>query len=94
METSVQANGGDNKVSLLIQTPVGKWQHPFRPATTISEVIAETIQHFHGQLTAESYELRLKGSETALDVNATLVSLNLDDRTILILVPAVPGGGR
>jgi hypothetical protein len=97
-KVDVNANAGkagdekDRKLHITINTPAGKWQHPFNSDATIREVIAQTVEHFKGSLEPANYELRKKGATTALSPDATLESSGVEDRSDLALVPETGGG--
>jgi len=80
------------KLHLIISTPVGKWQHPFDPQTTVREVIEQILEHFKNSLEPGNYELRAQGSSTGLQREETLAANQIGDKTDLILVPETGGG--
>lgn len=93
--TESEDHGHGHKLKLTIVTPVGKWEAQFEPATTVADVIAKTIEHFHSKLNAsDPYELRKKDSEVALDAGQTLEALGIHDGDILMLVKSTVGGGK
>ena len=78
---------------LVIETPVGDWKHPFRPAETVAEIIKATIDHFRPRLQDGTYELRRKRTNEVLAPEKTLEAYGIEEGEHLVLVPD-DGGGR
>ena len=86
MSISDNKNTEKKELSLIIQTPKGSWETTFPKTTKISEVLSATISHF-GFAPNGSYELRLdKNPNEALNPERTLVSYQIEDNDILVLI--------
>lgn len=86
MSISDKKNKEKNELSLIIQTPKGNWETTFSKTTKISDVLSAVINHF-GFAPNGSYELRLdKNPNEALKPERTLISYQIEDSDILVLV--------
>ncbi|OMP31906.1 hypothetical protein [Mangrovimonas sp. DI 80] len=75
-----------NTLSIVINTPKGKWETTFSKTSKISEVISATVSHFKFANNG-SYELRMDKNPTqALKAERTLVSYKIEDGDVLVFI--------
>jgi hypothetical protein len=74
----------EHRVTIIIETTFGIWEHPFEKTNKIHDVIQAVIEHF-GYAANGNYELRLaREPHHALDPQRTLESYHIVNRDVLI----------
>ena len=83
-EETAQSDDHDRGLTIVIETPQGKWETTFPKIVKVSEVIEAVKQHF-GFSAEGKYQLKLANGET-MRPERTLVSYHVKDGDHLTFV--------